>query len=904
MELVPKRNQSGMARTQNADRLTHPIPDHSSDLPHHPDLPPAVPVLGLVCEVAIRLLGLYRSLGSGGLVHLASSESRADRLARALRSLAPDANVILFPPWDCLPYDRASPSREVMGRRIEALAGFAESSAPSLVITTPSALLQRVPPRDLWRRTRLFLRIGDALDPGQVEAALSRIGYVLDERVDEAGEAAIRGQVIDVFPAGAKCPVRIEHADGRVTAIREYDAATQLTTEDLSEVTLLPASECIATEAEPFERAPGIEHRLPDLYPHLDSLFDYLPDAALSLDVRAEDRLGTAFAQIADAFESRSRLRPERMQGSRPIEPRRLYLDEAEWTQRVSERRIVRFEPTEPSDQLFPVPTLAHQPKPFQALAGFLREQIDQGQRVVLTAASPRDLQTVLRHVRRDLDAEIERVDQWDDVLRARTGAVLTLEAEIDHGFGDRETGTTVVTAADVLGSRARSAGAGAVRAPEIAGTELELRFGDAVIHWERGLGLLQGSETIETDGSVTDLLRLTYADEATLMVPVEEMNEVWRYGSGTDGLSLDRLDGESWAKRRAKVEAEIAESAGRLVEMMRERESASAPKLLPPRAQYERFVAGFPYTETADQLTAIEETLKDLASGHPMNRLVCGDVGFGKTEVALRAAAAAALAGKQVAVAAPTTVLVRQHVETFTKRFAGLGIEVAQLSCLVKPAEARAVKEGLASGAVQVVIGTHALAAKGVRFKDLGLVIVDEEQRFGTAHKASLRALGQNVHVLTLTATPIPRTLQAALVGLQDMSVIATPPARRQPIRTFLVPFDDATIREALLRERGRGGQSFVVCPRVEDIEPLAARLSKLVPELQTFVAHGKMPAEEIDDVMVRFADGEGDVLLATNIIESGLDVPRANTMLVWRPEGSGCRNSTSCAGGSGAGA
>ena len=799
-----------MARTQNADTFTHPIPEHSSGQLSLPDPPPAIPVLGLVCEVAMRLLELYPSLGPGGLVHVASSESRADQLARALRSLAPDANVILFPPWDCLPYDRASPSREVMGRRIEALAGFAESNAPSLVITTPSALLQRVPPRGLWRRTRLLLRIGDALDLEQVETALSRIGYVLDERVDEVGEAAIRGQVIDVFPAGAEYPVRIEHADGRITAIRAYDAATQLTTEELPEVTLLPASECVAMEAESFERAPGIEHRLPDLYPHLDSLFDYLPDAALTLDLRAEDRLRTAVAQIADAFESRSRLKPERMQGSRPVEPRRLYLDEAEWSQRLSDRRTMRFEQSGPSDQLFPVPALARQPRPFQALAGFVREQIDQGQRVVLTAASPRDLQVVLRHVRRDLDAPIERADRWDEVPRARSGAVLTLAVEIDHGFGDRNAGITIVTAADVLGSRARAAGAGAVRAPEIAGTELELRFGDAVIHWEHGLGLLQGSETVETDGSVTDLLRLTYADEATLMVPVEEMNELWRYGSGTEGLSLDRLDGESWAKRRAKVEAEIADTAERLVAVMRERESASAPKLSPPRAAHERFVAGFPYTETADQLVAIEDTLKDLASGRPMNRLVCGDVGFGKTEVALRAAAAAALAGKQVAIAAPTTVLVRQHMETFTKRFAGLEIEVAQLSRLVKPADARTVKEGLASGAVRVVIGTHALAAKDVRFKDLGLVVVDEEQRFGAAHKASLRALGQNVHVLTLTATPIPRTLQAALVGLQDMSVIATPPARRQPIRTFLVPFDDATIREALLRERARGGREL----------------------------------------------------------------------------------------------
>lgn len=306
----------------------------------------------------------------------------------------------------------------------------------------------------------------------------------------------------------------------------------------------------------------------------------------------------------------------------------------------------------------------------------------------------------------------------------------------------------------------------------------------------------------------------------------------------------------------------------------------------MPPMHEYERFVARFPFSETPDQLRATEDIFDDMASGHLMDRLVCGDVGFGKTEVALRAAAAVALSGKQVAVIAPTTVLARQHVRSFQRRFAGLGIEVAHLSRLVTAAEARTVKKGLADGSVRIVIGTHALTAKGVAFKDLGLVIIDEEQRFGAAHKAKLRAMAAGGHVPTLTATPIPRTLQASLVGLQELSIIATPPARRQPIRTFLTAFDPATLRQALMRERRRQGQSFVVCSRVEDIEPMHEQLAKIVPELKVVVAHGQMPPAETDDVMVRFADGEGDVLLATNIIESGLDVPRANTMLVWRAD------------------
>ncbi|MDB5559144.1 MAG: mfd, partial [Enterovirga sp.] len=402
--------------------------------------------------------------------------------------------------------------------------------------------------------------------------------------------------------------------------------------------------------------------------------------------------------------------------------------------------------------------------------------------------------------------------------------------------------------------------------------------------HLEHGLGLLEGIETIATgDGAATDTIRLSYAGDAKLMVPVSDIDLMWRYGAA-EHVGLDRLGSDSWPKRRAKVETEINDAAAELAGIAAERQKIEAPAITPPRRDYERFVARFPYSVTADQNEAVNDILKDLASGKAMDRLVCGDVGFGKTEVALRAAAAVALAGKQVAVVAPTTVLVRQHLQTFRRRFAEFGIEVGHLSRLAKPAEAKAVKAGLKDGSIRVVVGTHALAGNGVAFSDLGLLVVDEEQRFGAAHKDKFRALGEHAHVLTLTATPIPRTLQSALVGLQNVSVLATPPAERQPVRTFVAPFDGPTVRAALLRERRRGGQSFVVCPRIEDIAPMTAQLKGLVPELQVFVAHGKLPAEEIDDTMVRFADGEGDVLLATNIIESGLDVPRANTIMVWR--------------------
>ncbi|HEX2555929.1 MAG TPA: TRCF domain-containing protein [Microvirga sp.] len=845
-------------------------------------------VSGLSGETALRLIALARDAGPRGLIHLASGERRADQLVRTARGLAPDLDIVLFPPWDCLPYDRAAPSRDAMGRRIAVLHALGKAArGPRLVVTTADAVLQRVPPREVWAEAQVALAVGQALDSEAFQAELERLGYRLDERVDEVGEAAIRGRIVDLFPGGAAAPVRIEHEEGRVVALHGYDPATQLTTGDLDMVRILPVSECVpARDAEAFERFAGIEHWLPDHYPRLDTLLDTLPDAALSLGIAAEERLDAALGQILDAYESRTRLRPERAAGRRPPQPKRLYLDREEWDARLRERPVTRFLADEDAGPVRPAPAFAATARPFLRLSAFVREELDAGRRVALAAPSERDLKQLARRVGGELDLDPERVRDWAAIAAAAPGSLVAVRLDLERGFTDPEAGVTLVAAADVLGSRARSARAGPVQPVAIAGTEIEFRLGDAVIHRDHGLGVLRGIESVEAEGASADVIRLDYANDATLMVPANEMGKVWRYGAASDAVSLDRLDGDAWEKRRAKVEAEVAESAVRLVAVVRERQALAAPKLVPPRAAYERFVARFPFSETGDQLAAIEDVLRDLASGRPMNRLVCGDVGFGKTEVALRAAAAAALAGKQVAVVAPTTVLVRQHVKTFERRFAGLGLKVAHLSRLVAPAEAKAVKAGLADGSVQVVIGTHALVAKGIRFHDLGLVAIDEEQRFGAAHKARLRALGEGVHVLTLTATPIPRTLQSALVGLQDISVIATPPAQRQPIRTFLVPFDEATVREALLRERERGGQSFVVCPRVEDIGPMSARLKQLVPELEVLAAHGQMPVEAIDDAMVRFADGEGDVLLATNIIESGLDVPCANTMLVWRAD------------------
>jgi len=832
---------------------------------------------------AVQLLAATAEAGSQDLIHLTTSERRAEALARALAAFAPELEVVVFPPWDCPPYDRASPSREAMGRRTRALRRLAEPrERPCMVLTTPDALLQRVPPREALAEP-VRLRRGDPISDETLLPALRRFGYVEDERVDEAGEVAARGEVADIFPGGLPEPYRIEAPAGRIDAIRAYDALTQRTTSEVEALVIDPVSELIG---DGLAREPGEEHWLREHYARLETLFDVLPDARLLEDPRADDRRRAFLAQVAESYADRRRTdaRPSGANGAGArtvLPPTSLYLAEEEWAELTAPRRM---EP--PIGRFEPVRSFATERRPGRALEAFAAAQLEAGRRVVLAASAEADARTLARRAARAAGRRPEPVADWAAASAAEPGSLLSLPAALDAGFIDLEAGIAVVAARDLLGSRAHMAG---VEAQAVAPWQLEgeaLHLGDIVVHVDHGVGVLRGLQEVETPAGAHDTIRVEYAKAADLLVPVEEAARLWRYGSEEGAVALDHLNTQGWAKRRAKIQAAVEETARSLVELAAERDRTAAPKLVPPPAAYERFAARFPYQPTPDQARAFEEVLADLASGRPMDRLVVGDVGFGKTEVALRAAAAAALAGKQVAVVAPTTVLARQHLQTFTRRFAHLGAEVAQLSRLSTPAEAKAVRAGLADGSVRVVVGTHALAGEGVEFADLGLLVIDEEQRFGTAHKERLRSLGQGVHVLTLTATPIPRTLQTALVGLQDLSAILTAPSRRRPIRTFAVPYDAATTRAALLREKRRGGQSFMVVPRIEDVEPAAAELRALLPGLDLRVAHGKMPAREVDAAMVEFADGRGDVLLATSIIESGLDVPRANTMIVRRAD------------------
>ncbi|PZX15953.1 transcription-repair coupling factor (superfamily II helicase) [Palleronia aestuarii] len=812
---------------------------------------------------AIRLLRAVRDHETNRAIYVARNAERAAEIFRFLSVIAPDLGAVLLPRWDCLPYDWASPGTGIMGRRLAALRRI-EEDGPVLVLTSPAGLLQRVLPADALDHRSLAC--GTTFDVDAFQAWALRNGYAQEERVGEPGDLAIRGSVIDIFPAAADAPVRFHLEDGKITEMKSFDPVTQLTVETVDDVPVDPATELPPPEDAEAGWPRGEEHWLPAHREGLVPLTAYLPDAPVFL-AEAVISLGDRFVgSLATARRERSDAEIEAGTSRRPLEPDALYLGQEEW-------EAVRDGATPVSTEgLEAAPEIAAERRPRAALGEAMKET-----RCVLLAGSNRDAKRMARMAKRF--AEVAEVSDWKAAMDVPAGQAALLRAPLHRGFRDGE--LLALTSRDLLGHAAEEAGQATVVPPWLADAQ-DLHHGDLVVHEDEGLGRFEGLEPIEAG----EALRLVYADDKSCLVPLREAGLVWRYGHDTGDVSLDNLGSESWNKRRARFARSVQKTAAALAERAEARARETAPKLSPETREMKPVADSFPHAETADQSAAIRAVLDDLGSGRPMDRLLVGDVGFGKTEVAIRAAAAAALSGHQVAIIAPTTVLARQHATTFSRRLGMAGLKIASLSRLSSKSEADKVRTCLADGTVDVVVGTHAILKKGTEFARLGLVVIDEEQRFGKAHKKALRDLASGVHVLSMTATPIPRSLQGAIAGLQELSLLTIAPARRRPVHTIVTERADGLIRDALSREHRRGGQSFVVVPRIEDIEATVASLKDLVPNLDIRIAHGKLPAREIDETMTGFAEGRGDVLLATSLIESGLDVPRANTMVVLRPD------------------
>ncbi len=843
-------------------------------MPRDADAPPPAP------EPALALWMVEQAAAHGALLHVARSETRLERLRAAAELFGGAAvEVLTLPPWDVLPYDRAAPSAAVVGRRVRALATLARpAERPRLLLTTAEAVMQRVPPPRTWAKAELTLARGEPLDLDALRTALAERGYQADERVDEPGEVALRGETIEVFPAGDAAPVRLAlDAEGRIASVQRFDPGTQRSNDALDRIVLHPAVEfppdpdeveqaveALASpgadaDADPNEETSNV---LPAPPPRLVPVFDYLPDAAVLLDDEVEEAWQTFAEQVEDAFAATGKARRATAGAGVLPRPSRLYVTPAQAGRAVADRMVAAA----------PDGRAVAAPRRVDTLVELARAAAARGDRVAVSApSSPERVAATL--ARRGLAAEA--VASGDELAPGRVAVVRSDLAE-----GLARPGLLVVPVGPLLrGGGGSNGGEAALAQPDEAP-----RIGDLVVHLAHGVTRLTGLSGVEADGQTEERVALGFAEGAELLVPVSELDQVWRYGGNAEAVALDRMGGDAWRRKRAEIEAEVAETAAGLAAAAAARAARRAPVIEPP-PEAGRLARRFAYAPSPDQAAAIDAVFADLAAGRPMNRLVCGDVGFGKTEVALRAMAAAALAGWQVALAAPTCVLARQHLDTVRRRFAGTGLRVEGLRATTDAA-GREVLRGLASGDVRVVVGTQGLASERVRFARLGLVVIDEEQRFGEADKARLAGLagpdGDAVHALAMTATPIPRTLQGALVGLRDVSVIATAPVRRQPTRTFVLPWDPAVTREALLRERRRGGQSFVVVPTVAGMAGMAARLAEAVPELRVVQAHGRMAPEELERAVLGFSGGEGDVLLATNIIEAGLDIPRANLMLV----------------------
>ena len=868
-----------------------------------------------------RLLG--RELARGqSVIHIARDDRRMAAMRTALTVLSPGVVVLDFPAWDCLPYDRVSPNPEISAQRMATLAALASGlAAPFILLTTLNAATQRIPARAVLETASFAAQVGDRVDEGRLKRFLANMGFTPVSTVSEPGDYALRGGIVDIFPPGRGGPVRLDFFGDTLDGIRRFDAATQRTTQKLTSVEFAPMSEVLLDEAaiarfrqnyrvefgaggsdDPLYEAvsagrkhQGMEHWLPFFHARLETIFDYLPAASVMLDDQITAARLSRWEGIEDQYDARHGAMSAKGRIDtvyKPSAPDLLYLSDAAWEAALASHRVVQLSPLSQAPgpgvldaggrigRSFAPERQQENVSLFGALADYLHVELKSGQ--VVIASYSEGARERLKGLLDDQKVRnIKVIKDFREVPDGR-GALFLMVWGLEAGFG--APGLTVISEQDVLGERMVGKPRRKRKADNFLRELDTLTIGDLVVHVEHGLGRYLGLETITALGAPHACVALEYADNAKLYLPVENIELLSSYGH--DEGVLDRLGGGAWQAKKAKLKQRIREIADKLMRVAAERALRHAPILDAPHSIWEAFAARFPYTETDDQLAAIADVVADLEKGSPMDRLIVGDVGFGKTEVAMRAAFVAALSGQQVAVICPTTLLARQHHRSFTDRFRGFNITIKPLSRFVNLKDANATRAGLADGSVDIVIGTHALLAKGVSFKSLGLMVIDEEQHFGVSHKERLKEMRAEVHVLTLTATPIPRTLQLSLTGVRDLSIIATPPVDRLSIRTYVAEFDSITIREALLREHYRGGQSFYVVPRISDLHEIEDFLKTQVPEVSYCVAHGQLAAGTLDDRMNQFYDGKYDVLLATTIVESGLDIPTANTMIVHRAD------------------
>ncbi|MFZ9394692.1 MAG: transcription-repair coupling factor [Erythrobacter sp.] len=859
----------------------------------------------------------------GRAVLIAPDEAAMRSVAEAASFFAPELEVIEFPAWDCLPYDRASPAFSVSARRLSALYRLqARGEGAQLLVTTVNAVLQRVLTPFRIRESVREFKPGMTIGHGSLSALLQRQGYSRTDTVIDHGEYALRGSIVDIFPSNLEQGLRLDFFGDELESLRLFDPATQMTVGTLERHLLLPASEALLDEEsikrfrsryremfgatstqDPLyeavsdgRRLAGMEHWLPLFEERLATIFDYLSaDDVVVIDGSAQGAVDERFRDIADYHQARQKTSGQSAGSYRPLSESALYLAAEEFAQLAGthklHRGVIFAEPEGATVIDFGfasgrdfAPERARGDNVYELAASHLKAIGKAGKRPLLAAYSSGS-RARIASILEEAGCRVALADSWQHALGlSAKGQPVAMVLPLETGFANVE--LELLTEQDLLGDRLVRRRKKRKDSEAFLAELQALARGDLVVHVEHGIGKYLGLEPIAVGKSQHDCVMLEYRGGDKLYIPVENIDVLSRYGSSEDAVMLDRLGGEGWQKRRARLKERILAIANELMQVAALRALRKAPVLEADPSSFNQFVERFPWQETEDQDAAIDDVLRDLESGRPMDRLVCGDVGFGKTEVALRAAFVAAMGGQQVAVVAPTTLLARQHYSNFAERFSGFPLKVGRLSRLVPAKEMAETREGLEKGDVDIVIGTHAILSKSTTFRNLGLVIVDEEQRFGVTHKERLKQLRADVHVLTLTATPIPRTLQMAMSGLRELSTIQTPPVDRLAVRTYVMEWDDMVMREALLREHHRGGQSFIVVPRISDMAEVEDWLREHVPEVKPISAHGQMGAGEVEERMSAFYDRKYDVLLSTTIVESGLDIPSANTIIIHRAD------------------
>jgi len=872
-----------------------------------------------------RLIGASASLSAvelaqahaAPLLMIATDPRHADQLEAEISWFAgPDFPVQHFVEWETLPYDSFSPHQDIVSQRLTVLSSLGSFRHGIIIVSGPS-LLQRLPPVDYVAARTLQLQQGQTLDRQAFIDSLGSCGYLRVPQVDEHGEFAVRGSLLDIFPMGSAQPLRIDFFDDELESLRYFNAETQISGDQVDSIQILPAREIPLDDndiryfrqhyRERFEGQPsksrvyrdisegiahgGIEYYLSLFFETTASLSDYLPeDTVIFAPTELRQILDQSWQEVLERYELCS-LDPERP----VLEPHESFNEAATIADKLQKYRLVSYsaQSLSENDATINLPTRlppairieARYEDAAQSLMQFLGSFSG---RVLFTADSPGRRESVFELLAgRDLEAS--RIDSWQ-AFKAGDQPIGVAIAPIEDGVLLPEHGLAIVSEHQLFGEkpRQRNRRQRAARDPETIIRQLnDLEEGSPVVHAEYGVGRYLGLTTLVTGGITGEFLHLEYADGDKLYVPVNALDLISRYtGASPENAPLHRLGSDQWAKAKKRAINRIRDVAVELLDVYARRAARSGHRFRWPEADYRAFENGFPFEPTDDQQRTIDEVLADLSSSNPMDRVVCGDVGFGKTEVALRATFAAVHGGKQVAILVPTTLLAQQHGQTFSDRFADWPVRVEVLSRFCTSKQAREIVAGMKSGIVDVVIGTHRLLQHTKDFKDVGLVIIDEEHRFGVRHKEAIKSLRSEIDVLTLTATPIPRTLNMSLGGLREMSLITTPPAERLSVKTFVTEWNDVVIREACLREIKRGGQVFFIHNRVEDIINIEERLAKLLPEADIRIGHGQMPERQLEQVMLDFYHRRFNVLLCTTIVESGIDVPTANTIIINRAD------------------